>query len=179
PHSLPNPVIFINKALAIGHIQMFMYLGKVDFCRVFALGHYLLSLDTEKKCSDNSLEVAYTRLGGVVADEVPQNLAFLIGVEKNFILTDQVTLPDAMDQELSGNGYFLIHTVSVQINDLAAVEDRSRNRVDRVGGKYEMAVRQIYIHGALGVLVMEKVVLFRVEYLQQGRDCELFRLVSL
>src|SRR5208337_308088 len=160
-HHLADAVIFVNKALAIRQIEVLVYPGKVKFYGAFTLGNDLFSLGAEKKCAHDTFEVAYTRFRGVIADKVPKNFALLLGVEEDFILSDHVTLPNTLYQELPGNGDFFVHAVPVKKNDLTAVENRRRDRIDCVGRQYEMAVRKVYIDGALGVLVMEKVVLLR------------------
>ena len=66
----------------------------------------------------------------------------------------------------------LLDAVTAEDHHLTSVDDRCGDRLQGVGGQDEVAVGEIDIGGGLGVLVVEQVILFGVEDLQQGRDGE-------
>ena len=61
----------------------------------------------------------------------------------------------------------LFRDVAAHLNDLHAVEQRTRNGVEVVGGSNEEHLREVIVD--IEIVVMERVVLFRVKNLKQRR----------
>ena len=73
----------------------------------------------------------------------------------------------AGEQVVAGDGDLLVLGVAVEPDDLHAVEQRAGDGLEHVGGGEEQHVGQVEVD--LEVVVAERVVLRRVEHLEQRR----------
>ena len=111
---------------------------------------------------DLALERADARLARVIADQVAQ--AVLGQLE--LALSQSVRLDLLADQVPLGDLDLLVFGVTLQPDDLHAVEQRLR-QVQRVGRAHEHHVAEVDVE--LEVMVLELRVLLRVEHLEQRR----------
>jgi len=132
-------------------------LGPLDV----AGGH--LAGDTPADGGDFPLQVPHPRLPGVAPDNDPEcsfgegDLAWL-----------QAVLPDLPGEEIAlGDVELFLHRVAHQLDDLQAVPQGRRDRVEDVGGGDEHHVGKI--EGKIQIMVHEGEILGRVQDLQEGR----------
>ncbi len=111
---------------------------------------------------DLPLELAHARLTSVVANQLQQRL---IG-EAEFVLLEAGGPQLLRHQVAPGNGELLVLGVARQANHLHAVQQRAGN-VHRVGGTDEHHLGEIVVE--LKVMIVELVVLLRIEHLEQRR----------
>src|SRR5829696_5931534 len=116
-----------------------------------------------QQLADLTLQVPDPGLAGVVADHGPQGR---LG-DDHLVAAQPGLVQLAGQQVVAGDGQLLVLGVAVQADDLHAVKQRARDRLDHVGGGDEQHVRQVQLD--LEVVVPEGVVLGRVEHLEQGR----------
>jgi hypothetical protein len=109
------------------------------------------------------LERAHAGLSGVVGDDDPEGA---VG-EFDVVLGQGGAGHLSTHQVVAGDGHFLVLGVAVEPDDLHAVEQGPGNGVDHVGRRQEQDLRQIQLD--FEVVVAERVVLGRVEDLEQGR----------
>ncbi len=109
-----------------------------------------------------ALKAANTGLAGVVADDVPDS-GFL---EFQLALLQTIGLNLLGRQIPCGNVDLFVLGIAWQADDFHAVEQRRRN-VHRVGGTEEHHVREVIVD--LQIMIVEVVVLLRVQHLEQCR----------
>ena len=110
-----------------------------------------------------ALEVAHARLAGVLVDDQAQRL---VG-DRHLVLAQAVALALARPQVAAGDRDLLRDGVAVEADDLHAVQERAGDRLRDVGGRDEQDLREVELD--VEVVVAERVVLRRVEHLEQGR----------
>src|SRR5918994_3387007 len=116
-----------------------------------------------QQLADLALQVPDPGLAGVVADHGAQG-----ALGDDHLVAAQAGLVELAGQQVvAGDGQLLVLGVAVQADDLHAVQQRARDRLDHVGGGDEQHVRQVQLD--LEVVVAEGVVLGRVEHLEQSR----------
>ena len=109
-----------------------------------------------------ALELAHAGLAGVLGDHLAQDRVGgldLVGLEP-------VALHLARPQIATGDRQLLIGRVAVEADDLHAVEQGRRDRVDHVRGRQEDDLGEVDLD--VEVVIAEGVVLRRVEHLEQG-----------
>ena len=109
-----------------------------------------------------ALEVADAGLVGVRADELRHRLVGDLDV----LVLEPVVLHLLGDQEALADLDLLLLGVAGQLDDLHPVAQGGRDRVEQVGRRDEEDLAQV--EGHLEVVVLEGVVLLRVEDLEQG-----------
>src|SRR2546428_516679 len=127
----------------------------------FALGHAARQLAAG--LGDLALQVPETRLTRVLLDD---RLDRLVG-ERHLGLAQAVLLDLLRDQVPPGDLDLLLLGVAGQADDLHPVAERRLDRVEQVRRGHEHHVRQIERH--VQVMVAERVILLRVQDLEQGR----------
>ena len=116
-----------------------------------------------QRLGQQPLELPHTRFTGVVGRDLAQRVLgdrHLVGGQRR-----PVPLPG--QQEVAGDGDLVVLGVAVDLHQLHPVQQRRRDVLDHVGGRQEHHVGQVQIQ--IEVVVAERVVLRRVEHLQQGR----------
>ena len=114
--------------------------------------------------AQRALQLAHARLARVTADDVPQRL---VGRICNCSARQAGLLQLPREQIALGDLDLLLLAVAGQPQNLHAVQQRPRDRVERVRRRDEEHLRQI--ERQIEIVVAERVVLRRVEDLQQGR----------
>ena len=109
------------------------------------------------------LQLAHAGLARVVAHDVAHRVLGKL----DLLRRDAVFLDLARNQVAEGDVHLLLFAVALQRDDLHAVEQRRRHRVEHVGRADEQHLRQIERH--VEVVVAERVVLLRVQRLEQRR----------
>ena len=136
-------------------------------------------LQPEQQLAQGQLELPDAGLVGVGTDQVTQVLVLVVGLEIDQVRFDAVAFTEPRQNEAAGDLDLFLDAVAVEMDDLAAVDDRCGHRVEGVGGEDEVAVGKIDIDGRQRVLVVKEVVLLGVEDLEQRRDRHRLRLVGL
>ena len=119
--------------------------------------------DLAHDLAEGAFERAHARLTRVVRDDRAERL---VG-DLDLVGTQPRTLDLAAEQVVAGDGDLLVLHVAVEGDDLHAVEQRQRDRVEHVRSRQEHHVGQVEVD--LEVVVLEGVVLRRVEHLEQRR----------
>ena len=110
-----------------------------------------------------ALELAHAGLAGVLGDHGAQDLV----ADLDLVGLEPVALQLARQQVAAGDRQLLLGRVAVEGDDLHAVEQRRRDRVEQVRGGDEDDLGEVDLD--VEVVVAERVVLSRVEHLEQGR----------
>ena len=110
-----------------------------------------------------ALEPAHARLAGVLGDERPQRVV----VDRDLVLAQAVAVALARPQVALGDRDLLVGRVAVEAHDLHAVEQRPGDRLGDVRRRDEHDLGQVQLD--VEVVVAERVVLRRVEHLEQRR----------
>ena len=103
------------------------------------------------------------RLAGVLGDD---RLDHLVG-DLDLVLAEAVPLALPRPEVAAGDRDLLVDRVAVEADDLHAVEQRPGDRLGDVAGRDEDDLRQVELD--VEVVVAERVVLCRVEHLEQRR----------
>src|SRR6266540_315880 len=135
----------------------------VDHQRSLDLASRQLGRDLAEQPAELALEVSDARLARVVANDRPQG----VGGQLHLAGPQARLLRPTAEQVVAGDRDLLLLGVAVQPDDLHTVQQWLRDRLDDVGGGDEQHVRQVQLD--LEVVVAERVVLRRVEHLEQGR----------
>src|SRR6266702_3266507 len=135
----------------------------VDHQRSLDLAGRQLGRDLAEQPAELALEVSDARLARVVANDRPQG----VGGQLHLAGPQARLLRPSAEQVVAGDRDLLLLGVAVQPDDLHTVQQWLRDRLDDVGGGDEQHVRQVQLD--LEVVVAERVVLRRVEHLEQGR----------
>ncbi len=126
-------------------------------------GRTNLDRDLAQDLGQRPLQLSHARLAGVRRRDLPQSLvvdAHLVGGHAGAV---ELTRP----QVVAGDRDLLALGVAVERDCLHPVQQRAGDGVGHVGGGQEQHVRQVQVD--LEVVVAERVVLRRVEHLEQGR----------
>ena len=110
-----------------------------------------------------ALELPHAGLAGVVVDDEPQDRV----VDRHLVRPQPVALDLPRPQVAARDRHLLGDRVAVEADHLHAVEQRPGNGVGDVGGRDEEHLRQVELD--VEVVVAERVVLRRVEHLEQRR----------
>ncbi len=110
-----------------------------------------------------ALEVPDARLAGVLGHHGAQHLV----ADLHLVLAQAVAVALAWPEVAARDRDLLLGRVAVEAHDLHAVEQRRGDRLRHVGGGDEHDLREVELH--VEVVVAERVVLRRVEHLEQGR----------
>ena len=113
--------------------------------------------------ADDLLEFADAGFARVVANQVAHRVLGKL----DLLRRDPVFLDLARNQVAVGDVQLLLFAVALERNDFHAVQQRRRHGVEHVGGADEQHLRQIERH--VEIVVAERVVLLRIERLEQGR----------
>ena len=125
------------------------------------LGHRTRDFPAHR--ADFALQVAHPGLVRVAARDAQQRV-----VPKRDPVVGQAVLRDLLGQDVAlGDLQLFFLGVAGQFDDLHAVLERGRNRLQIVGGRDEHDLGQVERH--VQVMVGEGEVLFRVQHFQQGR----------
>ena len=114
-----------------------------------------------RQAAELALERADAGLPRVAADDTEDGGV----VDGQFAVGEAGALALARQQVAVGDEHLLVVGVAVEADDVHAVEQRSRHGVEHVGGGDEHDLREVEVE--LEVVVAERVVLRRVEHLQQ------------
>ena len=139
------------------------HVGTVDHDRSRALTRGERRGRLAQQSPELALEVPHAGFPGVVGHDGAQRV---VG-ELHLVVPQRGTTELAPDQMVLGDRDLLVLGVAVEPDDLHAVEQRARDRLHDVGRRDEQHPRQVEVH--LEVVVAERVVLRRVEHLEQGR----------
>ena len=113
--------------------------------------------------ADFAFEVADARFARVAADDGAQ-----AGIGEGDLLAGQPVVLDLLgDEVIARDGELLLLGVAGQFEHFHAVAQRPGNRVEHVGRGDEQHLGQIERH--VEVVIAERVVLFRIEHLEQRR----------
>ena len=116
-----------------------------------------------QRLGQQPLELPHTRLAGVVGGDLAQR-----GVgHRDLVVGQRRTFPLPGQQVVAGDGDLVVFGVAVDLHQLHAVQQRRRDVLDHVGGGQEHHVGQVQVQ--IQVVVAERVVLRRVEHLEQRR----------
>ena len=122
-----------------------------------------LRRDLARDLAELALEVADARLAGVVGDHLHDR-----GVVDGDLVGLEAGLLDlALEQVVARDRDLLLFGVAVEADQLHAVEQRRGDRLRHVGGRDEQHLGEVEVD--LEVVVAERVVLRRVEHLEQRR----------
>ena len=144
-----------------GPRQLEELLAVDDRLALAALGD--LPGDLAHDVGDLALEVPDAGLLGVGLDQLDHRLVGDVDV----LGRQAVVLHLLGDQEALADLDLLLLRVAGQLDDLHPVAQRRRDRIEQVAGGDEEHLRQV--EGHLEVVVLEGVVLLRIEHLEQGR----------
>ena len=134
-----------------------------DVHRSYHLAGFDLGCDFAQQAAELSLEVAHAGFARVVRDDPAQGLV----IDGHLIGTETVALELAAQQVVAGDRELLFLGVAVQPDDLHPVEQRHRDGVRHVRRRDKQDFGQIQVD--LEVVITERMVLRRVEHLEQGR----------
>ena len=109
------------------------------------------------------LQLPDARFARVVGDDEAQHRV----VHRHFVGPQAIPLDLPRPQMPAGNGHLLVSRVAVEPDHLHAVEQRRRNRIGDVRGRDEQHLREIELD--VEIVIAERVVLRRVEHLEQRR----------
>jgi hypothetical protein len=110
-----------------------------------------------------ALEVPDARLAGVLGHHGAEHVV----ADRHLVLAQAVAVALARPQVALGDRDLLLGRVPVEAHDLHAVEQRRGDRLGHVGRGDEHDLGEVELH--VEVVVAERVVLRRVEHLEQGR----------
>ena len=119
--------------------------------------------DLAQRLGQQPLVLPHTGFAGVVGGDLAQRR-----VGDRDLLGGQcraVALPG--QQVVAGDGHLVVLGVAVDLHQFHAVQQGRRDVLDHVGGRQEHHVGQVQI--LVQVVVAERVVLRRIQHLQQGR----------
>ena len=109
------------------------------------------------KLLDLAVELAHSGFARVVAHDVEERLVR----DRQLALGDPVLLRSFGDEMLPGNAHLLVRGVAAELDDLEAVAERRRERLEGVRGANEHDLGQV--ERQLEVVVGERLVLLRIE----------------
>src|SRR5215469_11268019 len=112
--------------------------------------------------SDLTLQISYTCLASVGTDDLSKSIFF----KDDLLFSEPGGLTLFFHQVLLGNLEFLKFGVAVQTEDLHAVLQRTGDRVEDIGCRYEQDLGEIVFD--VEIVVLEGRVLFRIEHFKQG-----------
>ena len=119
--------------------------------------------DLPAQRADLALEIAHAGLARVAADDVANR-----GLRELDLLGRQpVILHLLPDQVLEGDLQLLFLGVAGELEDLHAVAQRRRDRIEDVGRRHEQDLGQVERH--VEIVIAERVVLLGVEHFEQRR----------
>src|SRR5690554_541899 len=160
---LANLVAFLGQAvLELLHAGIIFQHVRRQGNRSVITALYVLAHHLTADLGNLPLQAAHTGFPGVVADQVAQGLFRQL----ELVLTQAISLDLLGQQVTQGNVDLLVFGVTRNPDDLHTVQQRRRN-IHGVGGTHEHHIGKVVIH--FQVMVVEGVVLFRVQDLKQGR----------
>ena len=119
--------------------------------------------DLAERLAELPFELAHAGLPRVPGDDGVQGV---VG-DDHLAVLEAVAAHLPLEQVVAGDGDLLVLGVAVDADQLEAVEQRPGDRLEHVGGGDEQHVGEVEVD--LQVVVAERVVLRRVEHLEQGR----------
>ncbi|MNO77287.1 hypothetical protein D3C76_683900 [compost metagenome] len=163
PGHLADLILLLGQAVAeLAHAEeMLQRIGSHRHGEVLVTGVFLDHLAAH--LGDLPLQATHTGFAGVVADNVANSLV----LELKFGLLQAIGLDLLGRQVLDRDIDLFIFGVAGQTNHLHPIEQRRRN-VHGIGGAQEHHVGQVVVD--FQVMVVEVVVLLRVEHFQQRRS---------
>ena len=129
--------------------------------RLVAFGAAARDLAAER--ADLALEVADAGFARVAANHLPQRV---VG-ERDVLRRQAVVLDLLVDQVIARDLQLLFLGVAGELEHFHAVAQRRRNRIEHVRGRDEQHLGQVERH--VEVVIAERVVLLRIEHLEQRR----------
>ena len=111
------------------------------------------------------LQLAYTAFSGILFDDLLDGSFRELDLWSIFLETG--ILQFSRNQMTLGNLYLLLCDVTTYFNEFHTVEQWTWDRTQVVGCGYEENLRQIIVN--IQIVIMESLVLFRVENFQQSR----------
>ena len=149
--------------MELGAAEIGLDVVAADMHRSDRLAGLDLRRDFPKQPSQLALQVADAGLARVVDDDPAQRLVF----DHNIIRGQPVAVELALEEVIPGDGELLFLGIAVEPDDLHPIEQRRRDGVRHVRGRDEQDFGQIQVH--LEVVVAERMVLRRIEHLEQRR----------
>src|SRR5690554_4052937 len=160
---LANLIAFLGQAvLELLHAGIIFQHVRRQGNRSVITALYVLTHHLTADLGNLPLQATHTGFPGVVADQVAQGLFRQL----ELVLTQAISLDLLGQQVTQGNVDLLVFGVTRNPDDLHTVQQRRRN-IHGVGGTHEHHIGKVVIH--FQVMVVEGVVLFRVQDLKQGR----------
>jgi len=155
-------IFFLADTVAIFlHAGIFCQIVGRDFdALIFALENAAQSL--ARQLGDFAFQGPHAGFPRIIADQVAQGVL----AQHELALFQAMRLDLLFDQMALGDFDLLVLGIALEPDDLHPVEQGLR-QVQRVGGGHEHHVRQVDVD--LEIMILELVILFRVEHLEQGR----------
>jgi len=161
-------IALILVARIFGSAQEFVQIARLNFGLCEITVRSILTSRFAQNLSNLLLQLTHTAFTGI---RLYNRFQRILG-NLDIVFLHTVCFQLFGNQMATGNLYLFLGDITAYFNQLHAVEQRSGNRIQIIGGSNEHYFRQIIIH--IQEVVVERSILLRVEYFEQsGRGVSL------